>query len=117
MIMEYSSVKKEGTDEDELVMMCTSCGSTDFNKKLNRIVFSQNILGKSTEIQRINENIVYDPSLSRTSKVICPNKKCKSNSVSDPVRPQMVLFHYNTDKRLGYICYHCKKSVRAFVSK
>lgn len=54
----------------------------------------------------VHPDICLDPTLARTSRIPCPNTECPSRQKNGPI-PECVMFHYNTDYAMGYICCHC----------
>ena len=112
MLMEPTQEVDTKSGISNLVLKCPDCG-TIRKDRVQNIIRTHELNKRVDQYNRINQNIVNDPSRYRTNKIKCINDKCISNTDED-TESHIVMFHYNEDKRLGYLCYHCHS---AFIAK
>lgn len=90
-------------DDDKLILQCKNCGHKEDNKDS---LIVEKIYKKSADASHTNvKYVVYDNTLRRTTKVKCPNNKCKSHDKKD--LQESVIVIDKVTKRKIYICINC----------
>jgi hypothetical protein len=91
--------------DNEMFYYCVQCNTTE--KSSDSTVYHQNYdnLLKYTNSNQL-KNIIYDNTLSRTVKYICPNPKCTSNSLSPP-KTESVFWRDQIDLSMILVCTQC----------
>ena len=114
--MFYISINED--DSNQLEYYCRHCGNKEstFNSTTN----FNNICILNTEFQKnnisferiINKYTKLDPTLPRTTTILCPNEECVTNnsSNSNNVNNEVIFIRYNnSDMKYVYLCCHCDK--------
>jgi len=85
------------TESGDLVYYCELCGNQD--NQINHCI-TINEVNRNARDYLVNKNLVYDYTLPRTRKIICP--KCHKNT-------EIIIFQYNPDMlNVGYMCTECR---------
>ena len=100
-------VDYELDEHNNLNQSCKNCGYTE--------KFTDNIVDRKqysvTNEQTQDYQIRYyknDPSLMRTTKIKCANKKCPTNDKDNKsVDKEVVIFNKSTDYKVNYLCAVC----------
>ena len=89
--------------DDKLIMLCKHCGHEEPNKQT--LIVKK--LYKSTASAGYTNltYVVHDNTLRRTTKVKCPNEKCKSHD--NKALQDAVIIIDKVTKRKIYVCVNC----------
>lgn len=91
-------------ESNQFIYKCITCGNID-NVIEHCIVVNE--LNQNAHDYPVNPNIIYDNTLPRTNKIICPNPDCPSHSLKQ--NPEVVIYQYNPDMlNVGYMCTLCR---------
>ena len=86
-------------EEGKLINYCNGCG---YKNPSDKTLISQNLYGKSSIATfGSRKNYVYDPTLSRTAKYVCPNEKCMTHT--QPEKREAVFFNEGDSLKNIYI--------------
>jgi DNA-directed RNA polymerase subunit M/transcription elongation factor TFIIS len=91
-------------DDSGLVNYCNGCG---YKKDSDKVLISQNSYstgGTSTFGSR--KNYIYDSTLPRTAKYVCPNEDCITHKDSD--KKEAVFFNEGDSLKNVFICKECQ---------
>jgi hypothetical protein len=98
---------KKYEDDNPAFFICSNC---NFTKKINdgRIIYSKTY-GITKKTSTINmTDMIYDDTLPRTRKYICPNTNCESHTNANI---KEAVFYRDTDSyKINFICIACKSS-------
>ncbi len=95
-------------DPNKLVYYCRKCGNTD------DMIGNQNISVYKTQVKSnekafdhfINKYTKLDNTLPRTSKILCPNPKCETNTKNE--KREIISIRYDDiNIKYAYICSTC----------
>ena len=89
-----------------LMMQCHVCLHLEPIRTLT--IYTDDYRPIITDQYPVHAELCEDKTLARTLKMTCPNQECPSNQASNKLKPEVVLFHYNSDYTQGYICCVCK---------
>ena len=98
---------------DTITHFCRNCGNT--NDKLlsntNTVFEYDNDKNSTFKLANsINQYTKYDPTLPRTSNIVCPNVECPSIT-TDGVKNEIIYIKYDERNiKFIYLCSHCDKS-------
>lgn len=109
----YSSFVERDSGKliNKLKYYCSACGYEEEGEKIaelkDAILFKKTNLNKNPD-REVNPDMCYDSTLSRTTKVDCPNQDCESNKKKIP--SEKLMFSRNQDNNIGFICCVCQSS-------
>ena len=90
-------------DEGKLVNFCNGCG---YKAESTKTLISQNTYEMGgTQSFGSRKNYVYDPTLARTMKYVCPNEECRTHK--DGSKKEAVFFNEGGSLKNVYICREC----------
>ena len=91
-------------EEGKLINFCQGCG---FKTNSNKTLISQNSYSKSNIATfGSRKNYVYDPTLARTTKYVCPNDKCETHQ--SPDKKEAIFFVEGNNLKHIFICKACQ---------
>ena len=91
-------------DDDKLYLKCNDCGYKEENKDL--VIFSKSYSDTGQQTENIsNRYIVYDNTIPRTSKKLCPNDLCPSRT--DKSKQEAVFYPTKVTMEIIYVCTAC----------
>ena len=91
-------------EEGKLINFCQGCG---FKTNSNKTLISQNSYSKSNIATfGSRKNYVYDPTLARTTKYLCPNDKCETHQ--SPDKKEAIFFVEGNNLKHIFICKACQ---------
>jgi DNA-directed RNA polymerase subunit M/transcription elongation factor TFIIS len=91
-------------EEGKLINYCNGCG---YKNPSDKTLISQNLYGKSSIATfGSRKNYIYDPTLSRTAKYVCPNEKCMTHT--QPEKREAVFFNEGDSLKNIFICRVCQ---------
>lgn len=105
------SLFRYSNQDEQLVLKCDNCDYVEANRKKIEIDLNTKV---SSSSGTITEDIIYDPALLRTSKILCGNTSCPSlnpdNWKEDGTNfPELILQKKNDkDYSMLAICRWCK---------
>ena len=96
------NVKLEKKDKNLAYFQCDNCGMYELIEP-GTLIYSKSAKNQVL-IAEQNKDLIYDATLPRTRKYVCPNKKCDSHSNS---KTKEAVF-YKKDHYVTYICCVCE---------
>jgi DNA-directed RNA polymerase subunit M/transcription elongation factor TFIIS len=101
-------IRIDANDPNKLVYYCRKCGNEDALFDTDNVSIVKTNIKKSEQSfsHIINQYTKLDPSLPRTSKVLCPNKDCETNT-HDKEREIIYIRYNDTDMKYVYLCSTC----------
>ncbi len=91
-------------EEGKLIYYCQLCG---FKQESTKTLISQNSYSKSNIASfGSRKNYVYDKTLPRTAKYVCPNDKCETHK--DPEKKEAIFFNEGDSLKHIFICRSCQ---------
>jgi len=91
-------------EEGKLINYCQGCG---YKAESNKTLISQNSYAKSTVATfGSRKNYIYDPTLARTTKYVCPNEKCETHRSAD--KKEAIFFNEGDSLKHIFICKTCQ---------
>ena len=102
------------TPQNELIYYCRKCNYEDkdlakdkSNLCVSKLNFNQETISYKNNI---NEFTKLDPTLPRTSTIVCPNKDCITNDEKEKVGNEVIYIRYDdANMKYSYLCVHCDK--------
>lgn len=104
--MYYIRINSDNTNK--LVYYCRNCGNEDSTLSIDNVCVSKTQLKKSDQTfdHIINKYTRLDPTLPRTSKILCPNSNCTTNT-KDTEREIIYIRYDDTNMKYAYLCDTC----------
>ena len=92
-------------ENSKLYLKCNNCGFKE--KHDEKVVFTLSYKNnKSQSNTTSNKYVIYDNTLPRTCKKICPNEGCESNR--DESKREVVFYPTPKTMEMIYVCCLCK---------
>jgi hypothetical protein len=104
--MYYISISPD--DPNKLIYYCRNCGNKDSNISIKDVTVSTIHLKKSEQefSHIINKYTKLDPTLPRSSDILCPNVECATNR-DDKSREIISIRYDDTNMKYVYLCSTC----------
>ena len=105
--MYYISI--DPNDSNKLVYYCRNCGNKDSDLSIENVTVSKVQLKKSQQefSHIINKYTKLDPTLTRFTKILCPNADCDTNKDDTP-REIIYIRYDNQNMKYVYLCSTCE---------
>lgn len=104
-----SLLEYRNTEEGDVNLVCSYCGDVTRPEGLKVHIINKRGGDSTTGVTFVD--MAHDLTLRRTSYFKCPNPVCPSHEplAEGGVIPSAGMFNYfNTNRKLGLICHHCK---------
>jgi len=109
-------IRIDSEDPNKLIHYCRNCGNEDnfFNLQNDSVCVSKTQIKKSEQSfsNFINEYTKLDPTLPRTSKILCCNSECLTNTKNQP-REIIYIRYDDVNIKYIYLCSTCDTSWKA----
>ena len=116
--MYYIRINAE--DTNKLVYYCRNCGQEDnyMNVSDTNVCVSKTNIKKNEQSFHhiINRYTKLDPTLPRTSKILCPNADCSTNKKEEP-REIIYMRYDDINMKYVYLCATCDTTWKTFEQK
>ena len=92
-------------ENSKLYLKCNNCGFKESHNE--KVVFTLSYKNNNSQLNSIsNKYVIYDNTLPRTCKKICPNEECESNK--DESKREVVFYPMPKTMEMIYVCCLCK---------
>ena len=117
-------IRIDGEDSNKLIYYCRNCGNEDnflnaysetSQKTEERICVSKTQIKKGEQSFHhfINKYTKLDPTLPRTSKILCPNADCLTNT-RDEKREIIFMRYDDVNIKYVYLCSTCDTTWKSY---